>query len=123
MGNSLKPDNLKMKLAGAYAMCVLGGTDQPSCGDVKKVLEAAGYEMTDEESTQLEELVEEMAGKTFYDVVSAGREKLESCAGAACGGSGAAAPAAADGGDDKPAEKPPSSSSDAGGGAGMFDDD
>merc|ERR1711908_158468 len=114
-----------MKLLCAYAMCSLGGVEQPSTADVKKVLEAAGYDMTDEDSTKLEEFVEEMAGQNIYDVIGQGLEKVAT---ANFGGGGGGGGAAADGAAEeapKEEEKKESSSESEGGmcGGGMFDDD
>merc|ERR1711907_806132 len=72
---------LKMKFVSAYAMCVLGGTESPGVGDVKKVLESVGYEWQEEDSKKVEDFVEEMAGQNFYELIENGLEKVKSCAG------------------------------------------
>merc|ERR1711892_52300 len=103
---------LAMKFISAYAMCVLGGNDSPTVADIKKVVSAAGAEVSDEDNKKVEDFVEEMAGQNFYELVANGLEKVKMCAGR---GGGSAAPAA---------EKKKSSSSDDGGGGGaMFDED
>lgn len=88
-----------------------------------QVVTAAGYEVTDEDNTKIEEFVEEMAGKDFYAVIEAGLEKTKSMGGGGGGGGGAAAA----GGDAAPAaaakKKTSSSSDDGGGGGAMFDED
>merc|ERR1712159_358497 len=116
---------LKMKFVSAYAMCVLGGTESPGVGDVKKVLESVGYEWQEEDSKKVEDFVEEMAGQNFYELIENGLEKVKSCAGRG-GGGGSGAAAASGGATEAPkeeAKKESSSSDDGGGGAGMFDDD
>merc|ERR1711935_945404 len=83
---------LTMKFISAYAMCVLGGNDSPTVADIKKVVSAAGAEVSDEDNKKVEDFVEEMAGQNFYELVANGLEKVKMCAGR---GGGSAAPAAA----------------------------
>eukprot|EP00658_Telonema_sp_P-2_P075882 TRINITY_DN656_c0_g1_i12.p1 TRINITY_DN656_c0_g1~~TRINITY_DN656_c0_g1_i12.p1 ORF type:complete len:114 (+),score=50.24 TRINITY_DN656_c0_g1_i12:138-479(+) len=112
-----------MKFLSAYAMCVLGGNASPGVADVKAVVSAAGYEMSDDDNKKVEDFVEEMADKNFYELVETGLVKVKSCAGA--GGSSGGSAAAASGGEAAaPVEEAKKSSSeDFGGGAGMFEDD
>merc|ERR1711907_116893 len=123
MGEEPSPlASLNMKFLSAYAMCVLGGNDHPAVADVRKVLEAVGYEWQEEDSSKVEDLVEEMATENFYAKAEAGLEKVKSCAGAG-GSSGAPAAnnASADAPADAPAKKESSSEEDMGG-PGMFDE-
>merc|ERR1712159_651738 len=101
MGAPVSP-LLNMKFVSAYAMCVLGGTESPGVGDVKKVLESVGYEWQEEDSKKVEDFVEEMAGQNFYELIENGLEKVKSCAGRG-GASGAGA--ASSGGDAPAAEE------------------
>ena len=81
-------------------LAVVGGNDKPAVADVKKILESVGASMDDAETKQLEELVEEMAGKEIADVLEAGLKKVKSVGmggGGGGGGGGAAAGGAAGG--------------------------
>ena len=78
-------------------LAVVGGNDKPAVADVKKILESVGASMDDAETKQLEELVEEMAGKEIANVLEAGLKKVKSVGmgGGGGGGGGAAAGGAA----------------------------
>lgn len=79
-------------------LAVVGGNDKPAVADVKKILESVGASIDDTETKQLEELVEEMAGKEIADVLEAGLKKVKSVGmGGGGGGGGAAAGGAAGG--------------------------
>ena len=56
-----------MKHLAAYALCVLGGKDEPSAADVEKVLKEAGAKV---DADQLAKLVEELKGKQLHEVSS-----------------------------------------------------
>lgn len=55
-----------MKHLAAYALCVLGGKDEPSAADVEKVLKEAGAKV---DADQLAKLVEELKGKQLHEVI------------------------------------------------------
>merc|ERR1711924_315692 len=65
-----------MKVIAAYIMAVVAGNSSPSTADVKKILDSVGIEIGDDAS-QLESLIEEMAGKDINEVLAAGHEKLK----------------------------------------------
>ena len=67
-----------MKHIAAYALLILGGNENPSAADVKKVLTAAGATADD---ARINELLEGAKGKNFHELVSAGLAKM-SAAGA-----------------------------------------
>jgi large subunit ribosomal protein LP2 len=64
-----------MKYIAAYALLVLGGKASPSAADVTKVLSEAGIKA---DSDHVERLVKALAGKTFHELVQAGKTKLSS---------------------------------------------
>lgn len=74
-----------MKYIAAYALLVLGGKASPSADEVTKVLSEAGIKA---DPAHVERLVKALAGKTFHELVQAGKTKLSSL-----GTSVAAAPA------------------------------
>ena len=64
-----------MKHIAAYALLVLGGNENPSAADVKKVLTAAGASADD---ARMNELIESAKGKSFHELVSGGLAKIAS---------------------------------------------
>lgn len=66
-----------MKHIAAYALLVLGGNEQPSADDVKKVISACDGEVDD---AQLEKLLADLADKTFAELVDSGLEKIKDIA-------------------------------------------
>jgi large subunit ribosomal protein LP2 len=86
-----------MKHVAAYMLATLGGVEQPSVADIKKILSAAGIQTEDERA---EQLVASLSRKNVEEVVAAGMSKLASMpaggsAVAASTASASAAPAAA----------------------------
>jgi large subunit ribosomal protein LP2 len=86
-----------MKHVAAFMLATLGGVEQPSVSDIKKILSAAGIQTEDERA---EQLVASLSGKNVEEVVAAGMSKLASMptggsAVAASSASASAAPAAA----------------------------
>ncbi|KAK7392579.1 hypothetical protein VNO78_21022 [Psophocarpus tetragonolobus] len=82
----------KMKVVAAYLLAVLGGNNNPSADDVKKILGSVGAEADDD---RIKLFLSEVKGKDIVEVIAAGREKLASVP---SGGGGAVAVAAAPGG-------------------------
>lgn len=78
-----------MKHVAAYMLATLGGVEQPSVADIKKILSAAGIET---EESRAEQLIASLNGKNVEEVVGSGMSKLASMP---AGGSASAAPAAA----------------------------
>lgn len=78
-----------MKHVAAYMLATLGGVEQPSVADIKKILSAAGIE-TEEE--RVEQLIASLTGKNVEEVIASGMSKLASMP---SGGSTVSAPAAA----------------------------
>merc|ERR1711959_763982 len=82
-----------MKVIGAYMLAVVGGNASPSAADCKKILSSMNIQLDGDAEKRLNDLVEEMAGKDFNEVLAAGQETLSKIP---CGsGGGGAAPAAA----------------------------
>ena len=82
-----------MKHVAAYMLATLGGVEQPSVADIKKILSAAGIQTEDERA---EQLIASLSGKNVEEVVAAGMSKLASMpAGGAVAASSAAPSAAA----------------------------
>ena len=64
-----------MKHVAAYMLATLGGVEQPSVADIKKILSAAGIQTEDERA---EQLVASLSGKNVEEVVASGMSKLAS---------------------------------------------
>lgn len=77
-----------MRYVAAYLLAVLGGKDQPSSGDIEKILSSVGIEA---DGDKLNKVIGELKGKNIDEVMAKGKEKLASVP----AGGGAAAPAAA----------------------------
>lgn len=109
-----------MKHVAAYMLATLGGVEQPSVADIKKILSAAGIQTEDERA---EQLVASLSGKNVEEVVASGMSKLASmpAGGAAVAAApvagGNAAPAAAK----EEAKKEEKEESDDDMGFGLFD--
>ena len=112
-----------MKNVAAYLLCVLGGNKSPSEADVKKVLEAASANVDAEAITKV---VSELNGKSVYDVMDQGAEKLTAVPSGGRGSAGGAVGGAASGGaaeapkeEEKPVEEEEEEDEDMG--FGLFD--
>lgn len=81
-----------MKYIAAYALLVLGGKAEPSAADVTKVLSEAGIKA---ESEHVEKLLAALKGKTFHELVKAGKAKIGSLGSASAAPAGGAKVAAA----------------------------
>ncbi|KAM9460921.1 large ribosomal subunit protein P2 [Clarias gariepinus] len=114
-----------MRYVAAYLLAALGGKENPTGSDIKKILESVGIEADD---TRMEKVVSELSGKSVEDVIAQGYSKLASVpaggavAVSASGASsaGAAAPAAA-AEEKKEEKKEESEESDDDMGFGLFD--
>ncbi|KAM4018176.1 large ribosomal subunit protein P2 [Anomaloglossus baeobatrachus] len=115
-----------MRYVASYLLALLGGNDNPSIGDLKKILESVGIELDKERA---EKVVSELKGKKIDDVIAQGNTKLASMpaggavAVAASGGSGAptAGGSAAPAEEKKEEKKEESEESDEDMGFGLFD--
>jgi len=92
-----------MRYVAAYLLAVLGGNENPSEADVKKILSSVGI---DADAESLKKVVSQLKGKNLEDLMAEGRKKLSSMptGGGAAPVAAAAAPAAAPAG--KAAEAP-----------------
>lgn len=54
-----------MRYVAAYMLATLGGNEQPSVADLKKILGSAGIEFNE---AQAQELTEKLAGKNINSV-------------------------------------------------------
>jgi len=88
-----------MRYVAAYLLAVLGGNENPSEADVKKILSSVGIDV---ESDSLKKVISQLKGKNLEELMAEGRKKLASMPTA--GPSVAAAPAAAAAA--KPADAP-----------------
>ncbi|KAL1454312.1 hypothetical protein WDU94_010584 [Cyamophila willieti] len=113
-----------MRYVSAYLLAALGGKENPSQGDVEKILSSVGIE-SDAEKLKL--VLKQLNGKNLEEIIAAGKEKLASMpsgGGAVAAAPGAAAPAAAaeeKKEDKKEAKKEESDASDDDMGFGLFD--
>ncbi|KAF5202851.1 60S acidic ribosomal protein P2 [Thalictrum thalictroides] len=94
-----------MKHIAAYMLARLGGNDEPTAADVKRILASVGAEGDDD---RIELLLSQVKGKDLAELVASGREKLASvpsggggggapiAVAASGGGGGSSAPAAAE---------------------------
>ncbi|KAL5711071.1 hypothetical protein ACHQM5_021566 [Ranunculus cassubicifolius] len=71
-----------MKVLSAYLLAKLGGNEEPSADDLKKILSSVGIEAED---GMIEMLLSQVNGKDLAELIAAGREKMAtvSSAGAA----------------------------------------
>ncbi|KAI5086708.1 60S acidic ribosomal protein P2 isoform X1 [Silurus meridionalis] len=116
----------KMRYVAAYLLAALGGKENPSGTDIKKILESVGIEA---DETRMKKVVSELNGKSVEDVIAQGYSKLASvpsggavavAASGAPAAGGAAAPAAA-AEEKKEEKKEESEESDDDMGFGLFD--
>ncbi|XP_074833983.1 uncharacterized protein LOC142002065 [Carettochelys insculpta] len=77
-----------MRYVAAYLLAVLGGNNNPTAKNIKKILGSVGIDADDE---HVNKVISELSGKDVDDVVNSGLSKL-ACVPA--GGALAAAPAA-----------------------------
>merc|ERR1712080_269745 len=80
-----------MKVIGAYMLAVVGGNASPSVADCKKILSSMNIQLDGDAEKRLNDLVDEMAGKDFAEVLAAGEKKLSKIP---CGSGGAGGGAA-----------------------------
>ncbi|XP_069037618.1 large ribosomal subunit protein P2-like isoform X3 [Lepisosteus oculatus] len=113
-----------MRYIAAYLLAALGGTENPSSKELKKILDSVGIEADD---TRMDKVINELSGKNVQDVIAQGYGKLASVpaggsvavsSSAASGGPAAAAPAAEE---KKEEKKEESEESDDDMGFGLFD--
>jgi large subunit ribosomal protein LP2 len=76
-------------------LAVLGGNENPSAADVKKILGAVDAKVDD---AALEKVIAQLSGKKLDDLIKEGSAKLATIAVAAAPSGGGSAPAAAAGG-------------------------
>eukprot|EP01006_Ploeotia_vitrea_P031436 TRINITY_DN63763_c0_g2_i1.p1 TRINITY_DN63763_c0_g2~~TRINITY_DN63763_c0_g2_i1.p1 ORF type:complete len:111 (+),score=28.14 TRINITY_DN63763_c0_g2_i1:50-382(+) len=69
-----------MKHLAAYILCVLGGNESPSSGDVTKIITAAGGEADEDELTKM---MNDLAGKDLTTLCTEGLEKIKNAAASA----------------------------------------
>ena len=109
-----------MRYIAAYLLAVLGGNEQPSAADVKKILSSVGVEVDGE---RLNKVISELEGKDVNEVIAAGSKKLAKFGGGAAVAGAAAGGAAAGGAAEEAAaeeEKVEEEEADLGGGMDMF---
>lgn len=84
-----------MRYVAAYLLAVLGGNENPSAADIKKILSSVGI---DAEDDKLKKVISELNGKDIQELIAEGSKKLASMpavgAAAAPAAGSAAAPAA-----------------------------
>ncbi|CAJ0967128.1 unnamed protein product [Ranitomeya imitator] len=66
----LSGKGLKMRYVASYLLALLGGNDNPSINDLKKILESVGIELDKERA---EKVVSELKGKKIDDVIAQGK--------------------------------------------------
>jgi len=95
---------LNMRIIAAYLLAVLGGNENPTSSDIKKILGSVGI---DAEDAQIEKVIHELHGKKLQDIIAEGSKKLASLpsGGAAAPAAAPAAPAAAEKKEEKGGKK------------------
>ncbi|BAM79632.1 60S acidic ribosomal protein P2 [Cyanidioschyzon merolae strain 10D] len=86
-----------MKYLAAYMLLKLGGAEEVTADDIRKVVSAAGAEVDDD---RVAALLQAVNGRSIDELVTEGRSKMESVAGVAVAAASAAPAAAAAGGGD-----------------------
>jgi large subunit ribosomal protein LP2 len=113
-----------MKYLAAYMLLKLGGAEEVTADDIRKVVAASGAEVDEE---RIAAVLSAVNGRSVEDLVTEGRSKMESVAGVAVAAApaGASATAAAAGGGGATAEEAkkeePKEESDEDLGFGLFD--
>ncbi|XP_028293008.1 60S acidic ribosomal protein P2-like [Gouania willdenowi] len=115
-----------MRYVAAYLLAALGGNDNPSASEIKKILDSVGIEADD---VPLQKVLSELKGKDLNEVIASGYGKLASMpaggavavASTAAGGAGGAAAPAAAAEEKKEEKKEESEESDDDMGFGLFD--
>jgi large subunit ribosomal protein LP2 len=79
-----------MRYVAAYLLAVLGGNENPSDADVKKILSSVGIDV---DAESLKKVISQLKGKNLEELMAEGRKKLASMPTA--GPAVAAAPVAA----------------------------
>lgn len=91
-----------MRYVAAYLLAVLGGKEAPTVADLEKILSSVGVEV---DQTRITKVVADLKGKSIEELITEGREKLQSVpsggAAVAAGPAAAGAPAAAEKKEDK----------------------
>ena len=62
-----------MRYVAAYMLSALGGKDNPTAGDIEKILSSVGIES---DSEKLNKVISELKGKNIEDVVAKGLYRL-----------------------------------------------
>jgi len=95
-----------MRYVAAYLLAVLGGNENPSEADVKKILSSVGIDV---DAESLKKVISQLKGKNLEELMAEGRKKLASMpsAGPAVAAAPAAAAAAKPADAPKPKEKEP----------------
>jgi len=77
---------MSLRVVAAYLLAVLGGNANPDAAAISKIVSSVGIDV---DSAHVTQLLGELKGKNVYDVIAAGKAKLQSVP------TGGAAPAAA----------------------------
>ncbi|KAJ0230877.1 60S acidic ribosomal protein P2-5 [Hirschfeldia incana] len=113
-----------MKVVAAYLLAKLGGNENPSVADLKKILESVGAEIDQEKIDLFFSLIKD---HDVTELIAVGREKMAALSSGgpavavAAGGGGAAAPAAEPAAAEKKKEEEKEESEDDGGMMSLFD--
>ncbi|CAI9610905.1 unnamed protein product [Staurois parvus] len=65
-----------MRYIAAYLLAVLGGNDNPSIADLKKILDSVGIEL---EKERAEKVIGELKGKKIDEVIAQGKPWKHLC--------------------------------------------
>ena len=58
-----------MRYVAAYLLAVLGGNDNPSAADIKKILSSVGIDVEDD---KLKKVISELNGKNIEELIAEG---------------------------------------------------
>ena len=62
-----------MRYVAAYLLAVLGGNENPSAADIKKILSSVGI---DAEDDKLKKVIGELSGKKIEDLIAEGLNSM-----------------------------------------------
>ncbi|XP_059287586.1 large ribosomal subunit protein P2B-like [Lycium ferocissimum] len=83
-----------MKVIAAYLLAKLGGNNDPSSDDLKKILNSVGAEI---DEVKIELLLSQVKGKDITELIAAGKQRLASTSMSfGCGGTAVVANGATD---------------------------
>jgi large subunit ribosomal protein LP2 len=63
-----------MRYVAAYLLAVLGANENPSSGDIEKILGSVGIEA---DAEKLKKVISELSGKSINELIAAGEQRIK----------------------------------------------